>query len=103
MNGAVFIKYLCQCLVPTLRPGDIVIINNLLAHKRQEVRELIEAAISQLRYLPPHSPDLNRSNTLSQNSRLTCARPSNARFLLCMIASSPPNVETASEIQDTPT
>jgi transposase len=49
MNGAIFIKYLCQCLVPTLRPGDIVIIDNLLAHKRQEVRELIEAAGAQLR------------------------------------------------------
>jgi hypothetical protein len=38
MNGAIFIKYLCQCLVPMLRPGDIVIIDNLPAHKRQEVR-----------------------------------------------------------------
>jgi transposase len=44
MNGAIFIEYLCQCLVPTLRPGDIVIIDNLPAHKRQEVRERIEAA-----------------------------------------------------------
>src|SRR2546423_12546122 len=59
MNGAIFIKHLCRCLVPTLRPGDIVIIDNLLAHKRQEVRELIEAAGAQLRYLPPYSPDLN--------------------------------------------
>jgi len=57
MNGAIFIKYLCQCLVP--RPGDIVVIDNLVAHKRQEVRELIEAAGAQLRYLPPYSPDLN--------------------------------------------
>ena len=56
---AIFIEYLCQCLVPTLRPGDIVIIDNLPAHKRQDVRELIEAAGAQLRYLPPYSPDLN--------------------------------------------
>jgi hypothetical protein len=56
---AIFIEYLCQCLVPTLRPGDIVIIDNLSAHKRQDVRELLEAAGAQLRYLPPYSPDLN--------------------------------------------
>jgi transposase len=59
MNGVIFIEYLRQCLVPTLRPGDIVIIDNLPAHKRQEVREMIEAAGAELRYLPPYSPDLN--------------------------------------------
>ena len=59
MNGALFIEYLRQCLVPTLRPGDIVIIDNLPAHKRNEVREIIQAAGATLRYLPPYSPDLN--------------------------------------------
>lgn len=59
MNGAIFIEYLRQCLLPTLRPGDIVIIDNLPAHKREEVREMIEAAGAELRYLPPYSPDLN--------------------------------------------
>lgn len=59
MNGAVFIEYLRQCLVPTLRPDDIVIIDNLPAHKRNEVREIIQAAGATLRYLPPYSPDLN--------------------------------------------
>lgn len=59
MNGAIFIEYLQQCLVPTLRPGDIVIIDNLPAHKREEVRQIIEAAGATLRYLPPYSPDLN--------------------------------------------
>ena len=59
MNGAIFIEYLQQCLVPTLRPGDIVIIDNLPAHKRDEVRKTIEAAGAALRYLPPYSPDLN--------------------------------------------
>jgi transposase len=59
MNGAIFIEYLQQCLVPTLRPGDIVIIDNLPAHKRDEVRENIEAVGASLRYLPPYSPDLN--------------------------------------------
>lgn len=59
MNGAIFIEYLQQCLVPALRPGDIVIIDNLPAHKREQVRHLIEAAGASLRYLPPYSPDLN--------------------------------------------
>jgi transposase len=59
MNGAIFIEYLQQCLVPTLRPGDIVIIDNLPAHKRYEVRQIIEAAGATLLYLPPYSPDLN--------------------------------------------
>ena len=59
MNGTIFIEYLQQCLVQTLRPGDIVIIDNLPAHKRDEVRMIIEAAGATLRYLPPYSPDLN--------------------------------------------
>jgi len=59
MNAAIFIEYLQQCLVPTLRPGDIVIIDNLPAHKREQVREIIEAAGATLRYLPPYSPDFN--------------------------------------------
>jgi len=59
MNGAIFIEYLQQCLVPTLRPGDIVIIDNLPAHKRDQVRQIIEAAGATLRYLPPYTPDLN--------------------------------------------
>src|SRR6185437_12166179 len=46
-------------LVPTLRPGDIVVMDNLAAHKRDEVAELIAAAGAELRFLPPYSPDLN--------------------------------------------
>jgi len=42
MNGAIFIEYLQQCLLPTLRPGDVVIIDNLPAHKRGQVRQIIE-------------------------------------------------------------
>lgn len=59
MNGAIFVQYVRQCLAPALRPGDIVIIDNLSAHKRDEVRAIIEAAGATLRYLPPYSPDLN--------------------------------------------
>jgi transposase len=59
MNGAIFIEYVRQCLLPTLSPGDIVVMDNLSAHKREQVRQLIEQAGAQLRYLPPYSPDLN--------------------------------------------
>ena len=59
VNGEIFRVYLQRCLIPTLRPGDIVVMDNLPAHKNDDVRRLIEAAGAQLRYLPPYSPDLN--------------------------------------------
>lgn len=59
MTSAIFIEYVRQCLVPTLSPGDIVVMDNLQPHKNATVRELIEAAGAELRFLPPYSPDLN--------------------------------------------
>jgi len=59
MNSAIFKAYLEQCLVPTLKPGDIVVMDNLSSHKSDEVRKIIEAAGACLLYLPPYSPDLN--------------------------------------------
>jgi transposase len=59
MTGAWFQAYVEQILVPTLRLGDIVILDNLAAHKRAAVRQAIEAAGAALRFLPPYSPDLN--------------------------------------------
>jgi len=59
MNGAAFQAYVEQVLVPTLRPGDIVIMDNLAPHKAGAVRRAIEACGAELRYLPPYSPDLN--------------------------------------------
>ena len=59
MNGTIFLVYLRQCLVPTLAPGDIVVMDNLSSHKVAGVRQAIEAAGATLRYLPPYSPDLN--------------------------------------------
>lgn len=55
----VFCAYVSQVLSPTLRPGDIVVMDNLSAHKAQRVRELIEASGARLVYLPPYSPDFN--------------------------------------------
>ena len=59
MTRAIFLEYLRQCLVPTLAPGDIVVMDNLPAHKGEQVRQIIEAAGAELRYLPAYSPDLN--------------------------------------------
>lgn len=59
MNGAIFKAYVEQFLVPTLAPGDIVIMDNLPAHKVTGVRDAIEAVGAKLLYLPPYSPDLN--------------------------------------------
>ena len=59
MDGAAFLVYVRAFLVPTLKPGDIVIADNLKAHKVQGVREAIEAAKAELWFLPPYSPDLN--------------------------------------------
>ena len=59
INGVSFLAYVEQVLVPTLRRGDIVILDNLPSHKVDGVREAIEAVGAELRYLPPYSPDLN--------------------------------------------
>ena len=59
MTGDWFLAYVRHILVPTLRPGDVVILDNLAAHKRAAAREAIEAAGASLRFLPPYSPDLN--------------------------------------------
>ncbi len=59
MHGAAFLAYVEQVLVPTLTPGDIVIMDNLPAHKSVAVRHAIEAAGAELRFLPPYSPDFN--------------------------------------------
>lgn len=59
MDGGAFLAYVNQILVPGLKPGDIVIMDNLPAHRVKGVREAIEAAGADLHYLPPYSPDLN--------------------------------------------
>ena len=56
---AVFQAYVREVLVPTLRPGDLVVLDNLGAHKNEDTRALILAAGAQVRFLPAYSPDLN--------------------------------------------
>jgi transposase len=59
INGESFLAYVRQFLAPALRPGDVLVMDNLPSHKVAGVREAIEAAGATLRYLPPYSPDLN--------------------------------------------
>lgn len=59
MNGETFLAYIEQFLAPTLKPGDLVIMDNLPSHKVAGVREAIEACGADLIYLLPYSPDLN--------------------------------------------
>ena len=58
-NGGRFRAYVATILVPALRPGDVVILDNLCVHKVAGVREAVEAAGARLLYLPPYSPDFN--------------------------------------------
>ena len=59
INGERFLAYVEQFLVPTLRPGDIVILDNLGSHKGKAVRKAIRAVGARLVFLPKHSPDLD--------------------------------------------
>ena len=59
IKGDWFEAYIDQVLVPTLKPGDVVIMDNLSSHKRLSVKLLIEAAGATLAFLPPYSPDFN--------------------------------------------
>ncbi len=59
INGPSFRAYVEQILVPTLKPGDVVIMDNLGSHKGKAVRKAIRAAGARLLFLPPYSPDLN--------------------------------------------
>lgn len=59
MSGDIFLVYVRDFLCPTLKPGDIVIADNLASHKVSGVREAIETRGAKLKYLPPYSPDFN--------------------------------------------
>jgi transposase len=59
INGCLFLAWVIQFLVPTLQPGDIVVLDNLDSHKSVAVRRAIRSAGAHLLFLPPYSPDLN--------------------------------------------
>lgn len=78
MDGAAFLTYVAQVLVPTLRNGDIVFMDNVRTHKVAGVVEALHAAGATLRYLPPYSPDLNpienAYSTIKSSLRKAAAR-----------------------------
>jgi transposase len=77
-DGEIFLAYLEEVLCPQLAPGDVVVMDNLSAHKVQGVRERIQATGAALLYLPPYSPDFNPIekcwSKLKQHLRSTKAR-----------------------------
>jgi len=77
-DAAVFRAYVKHVLVPTLHPGEIVVMDNLSSHKSPEIREMIQAAGAELWYLPPYSPDLNPIEKMWSKVK-TCLRGSKAR------------------------
>ena len=94
MTSAIFIEYVRQCLVPTLSPGDIVVMDNLQPHKNPTVRELITATGAELRLLPPYSPDLNPIEQAFAKLKAHCAKPRNARSTPYGSASAPSSISS---------
>lgn len=108
INGRSFQAYVDQVLVPELKPGDVVIMDNLGSHKGQGVRAAIEAAGARLLYLPPYSPDFNPIENASPSLRRCSERqpndPSTASGTpshASRRSSPPPNAPTSSKPQDT--
>jgi transposase len=116
INGENFLAYVEQVLVPTLKPGDIVIIDNLGSHKAKAVRRAIRAAGARLFFLPPYSPDPRlrggrlsiRLNRSSQSSKRCCEKPPSEPSKRhgsgsepCSTPSRRRNAPTTSEILDT--
>ena len=83
MDGDVFLAYVTHFLCPTLRPGDIVILDNLSSHKVQGIEEAINAVGATLRPLPPYSPDLNPIEKLfAKLKALLCKARTRSSFAL---------------------
>ena len=108
VNRTIFETWVQRVLVPNLRQGDIVIMDNLSSHKGPRVRALIEAAGATLRYLPPYSPDFNPIETAFAKVKASCVKPPNDRSMASgapsaasSTASPKPNAKTSSPPQDT--
>jgi transposase len=59
LNGEMFEEYVRKCLAPTLKNGDIVVMDNLSSHKREGLKEIVEEVGAKIEYLPAYSPDFN--------------------------------------------
>jgi transposase len=84
-DTACFEAYVGECLVPALRPGDIVVMDNLACHKTAEVARLVAAAGAEVRYLPAYSPDLNPIERLFSKLK-AWLRKAKARTVEALIA-----------------
>ena len=80
IDGESFLAWVVQFLVPDLRPGDIVVMDNLSSHKNKGVRQAIRAAGAKLFFLPPYSPDLNPIEQAFSKLK-TLLRKENARTI----------------------
>jgi transposase len=103
MNGEAFRAYVEQVLVPELAAGDVVVMDNLPAHKVGGIREAIEQAGATLLYLPPYSPDFNPIEMAFAKLKASYARPprgqsrnSGAPLLTPSNSSAQANAETTS-------
>ena len=83
-----FLAYVEQVLVPTLRPGDVVVLDNLAVHKQPEVRAAITAVGAHVRFLPPYSPDFNPIELAFAKLKafLRAARPRTFNQVLSLMA-----------------
>jgi transposase len=88
IDAVSFQAYVEQVLVPTLRPGDVVVLDNLAVHHQLEVRTAIEAVGAQLRFLPPYSPDFNPIEQAFAKLKafLRAARPRSFDQVLALVA-----------------
>ena len=108
INKIAFETYVEKVLVPELRKGDVVVMDNLSSHKGTTTRQRIEAAGASLLFLPPYSPDFNPIENASPSSRRSCAKPpsepstaSGRRSAARSTSSPPPSAETTSKPLDT--
>ena len=88
IDAVSFHAYVEQVLVPTLRPGDVVVLDNLAVHKQPEVRTAIEAVGAQIRFLPPYSPDFNPIEQAFAKLKafLRAARPRTFEQVVALVA-----------------
>ena len=88
IDSPTFLAYVEQVLVPTLRPGDVVVLDNLAVHKQPEVRTAIEQVGALVRFLPPYSPDFNPIELAFAKLKafLRAARPRNFEQVCDLIA-----------------
>ena len=92
IDNPTFRAYVEQVLVPTLRPGDVVVLDNLAVHKQPAVRAAIEAVGAHLRFLPPYSPDFNPIEMAFAKLKafLRAARPRTFDHVCALIAAALP-------------